>query len=314
MLGLVAACRHPAAPGGPRSVATCPPRAVGIAGACLNPDEAADYCGKAAKPDQGGCLRPACPPQETRDIASGECVPALALRKIAAMRHIDLKDEASLGCANAETSLVVDGSHVACIPHAVSCGRGARWMDGGCRSDIACPPGSVAQSPLTKVGEVASLVCVPVVHKERADALLDVGTWVRLVLGPDGGEGTAAVCGPLALRPGELGVVPHGKTTLEVEVRLVFPDNEVSAVVLARRRGDAHAEAAPAPPMIVDALSPLWKSLRLVGGTANAASATVTVQCPIESGPAPTAVPAGGTARDGGSDAKPDGRVSGGKS
>jgi hypothetical protein len=80
----------------------------------------------------------------------------------------------------------------------------------------------------------------------------------------------------------------------------------LDVAVMVRRRADAHGEAGPAPAPIADALQPLWKAVRLIGGTANAASATVTVECRIESGSAPTAVPTGLAARDAGADAKAD--------
>jgi len=220
----------------------------------------------------------ACTEGEPIDLASGECVPVLSLRRLegGGRRSVDL--DAGLGCVNADAGLVVEGDNLACLPHAASCGRGARWKDGACRPDPICPLGTIADP----VG-----ACVSVVHRDHGETLVDVGAWIRTVIGPDGGEGTRAICGPLSERPWRAGVISHGNAVIDVQVDMVFPDNEVKAAhvaVLARRHFDAHnVEASSAVPA-GRYMEPLWNALRTLGGLSSAASATVHVHCALDGG------------------------------
>ena len=281
----VAACtaRPPTVPAKP---VACVPHTWNVAGACVPDDDARDYCGKAAAPAGGGCAPGSCAGNGPLDLASGECVPMLKLKKLALAQHIDLKEEGALGCSNPEASLAVEGETFACLPAAATCGRGAGWSDGACRADPPCPEGSV----LDPTG-----ACVWVMRREGNDRLLDVGTWVRLVIGPDGGNGSSAICGPLLQRPWLAGVVPHGRAAIGVRVDLVFPDNDVhEARVTASARKDVgpHAgEAMPSIPVVARQLEPVWKALRALGGMANAASATVEVRCTVEGGSDAISVP-----------------------
>ena len=147
---LLASCKHGSPVGAPaHGVAPCPARTFAIAGACLSADEAGDYCGKGARPEAGGCVLASCANGEPTDVTTGECIPALTVRKMALAQHLTLKDDAALGCpdprrftptqaahasteagteagAPAETTLVLDAAHYACIPRAASCGRRTR--------------------------------------------------------------------------------------------------------------------------------------------------------------------------------------------
>jgi len=294
VVGLIAAtaCSHPVT--APPKPAMCGAGTFAVAGACVTRDEAEAYCGKAALPELGGCVTRDCASGEPTDLASGECVPFLTLQSMAATDHVALKDGGTLGCAP-EAGLVVEGEKSACIPHAASCGRGAQWVDAGCHPTVACPPGTV---PDTSTHPEA---CVAVVHKERQQVSFDVGTWVRLVLGPDGGSGTDALCGPLALRPWRAGLGARSTSVVLVRVDLVFPDNEVSQArvnVSAHKYVDAQGgtgdDVFSVP--VGKYLDPLWKALREVGGVSNAASATVKVRCAVDGGPRATSVPRPGAA------------------
>ena len=289
-LVLASACAHPvAAP--PRPVA-CPADSFAIAGACLGADEARAYCGNAARPEGGGCVPVACPRGEPVDLESGECVPVRALRKLGAAARVDVDVDGGVGCKDA--GLVVEGESLACLPPDRTCGRGQRWSGGGCQADPPCPPGAVAD---------ASGRCVAVVRHERGESVLDVGTWIRLVIGPDGGSGTAAVCAPLARRPWRAAVSAHASAVVEIEANLVFPDNQVGearVTVVGRKPLDVHNFGPPALVPMGDILDPLWNALRAMKGVASAASTRVRVHCTVEGGPGPTRTPPPGA--DGGPD------------
>jgi hypothetical protein len=277
------ACTHAATT--PTIPAACAAHTFPLAGACVSEDDARAYCGKVATPEAGGCAPSSCPAGDPLDLASGECVPRLKLRKLAATRNVDRVDDAVLGCAKDGAALSVEGSNVACIPRKAQCGRGAHWSDDRCHPDPACPPGSVPDRAGT---------CVGVSHRENGENVLDVGTWIRAVVGPDGGEGTAAICGPIVARPWLAGVVAHGNAVLEVEVDMVFPDNDVAharVTAKASRRFDPHTAEPASLSMVTEELEPLWKALRSLGGVASAASASTEVHCAVEGGTDAIAVP-----------------------
>jgi hypothetical protein len=279
-----AGCDRPAA--SPAAPVVCAAHTFPIAGACLADDDARAYCGKVARPVPGGCAPGSCPTGEPLDLASGECVPRLRLRKLGVAHKVALKEDTSLGCAKDGITLSVEGASFACLPQATQCGRGAHWSDASCHPDAACAPGSVPD---------ASGACVIVLHRERDESVLDVGTWLRLVVGVDGGEGTAAICGPLVRRPWIAEVVAHGNATLDVEADLVFPNNDVSqarVTVHARRRFDPHSAEPLAMLAVTEHLEPVWKALRAVGGVASAASVSAEVHCPVSGGVDAIAVPA----------------------
>jgi hypothetical protein len=148
-----------------------------------------------------------------------------------------------------------------------------------------------------------------VLHRERDESVLDVGTWLRLVVGVDGGEGTAAICGPLVRRPWIAEVVAHGDATIDVLADLVFPDNDVSqarVTVHARRRFDPHSAEPLAMLAVAEQLEPVWKALRAVGGVASAASVSAEVHCAVSGGVDAIAVPALGSGSENG-DGQSDG-------
>jgi hypothetical protein len=116
-------------------------------------------------------------------------------------------------------------------------------------------------------------------------ALLDAGTWTRLVIGPDGGEGSAHLCSALAHDPAVFGVSAHGSLPLRFTVDLVFPDNEVSRARASVTGADpvttgalAHPSAAGAIDGAIDAL---LRPLRTGGAISNAASVNATVRCMV---------------------------------
>jgi hypothetical protein len=300
-------CARPAASPVPAEPA-CAPHTFPIAGACLDDVEARAYCGSGAEPEGGGCLPEVCEDGAPRDLATGNCVPVLALRKLGAGKHGVAKADASVSCDDA--GLVVDDESVGCLTRAATCGRGSSWEDGACRADRACSPGFVREAFVPAAADVVSIrdggrlpdatvparapaACVPVVRRDHGETILDVGTWIRLVIGPDGGPGTPAICGPLAQRPWLAGVGPGSHAVVEVRVDLLFPDNNVSEarVTATARLGSDPPGADPVAPFLLSKyLDPLWKTLHVLGGTASASSATVRVRCAVDGGLRPKGV------------------------
>lgn len=124
--------------------------------------------------------------------------------------------------------------------------------------------------------------------------VVDVGRWLRAMLGTDGGEGTARVCRPLSQQVGELDVGPGGARTLSLTVELVFPDNDVTQLsgrVVTVDLASGQAVFGAGAQAVQRALDALLVPLRALGGASDAASATVKVHCTVRGGGSPSFVP-----------------------
>jgi hypothetical protein len=59
---------------------------------------------------------------------------------------------------------------------------------------------------------------------------VDVGAWAALVLGPDGGPGSAELCLPLAQRPDAFGLSKGESTPVRLLISLTIPDQDMTRV------------------------------------------------------------------------------------
>ena len=98
--------------------------------------------------------------------------------------------------------------------------------------------------------------------------VVDVGTWARVVLGSDSGEGSSSFCAPI--RESGAG---------RFQIQLVFADNDITR---------ASGTLTPAPgtlPVAADAaqhaFQDLMAALRYLGGTASAATVSLDVVCRV---------------------------------
>jgi hypothetical protein len=252
---------------------------VTLDGACVPPSLAAAYCGKAASYGEAACVPAECSWGGPADLATGACLSTSAVREIAAGAGLTVGAEDSVGCESGSL-LSVEGGRLGCVPEEGSCGRGARWVEGGCSPPNTCPPGRLA-------GHAGCEGFLTAGGRDGQGVLVDVGAWTRLAIGPDGGEGAPGVCAPIAQRPwlfsGLEGAAP---TELRLVFALVFPDNDVTRV---------HVQVTGAKPLGTDFLertaAPLVEALRSLGGTATAASVTTTVRCPLGNASPPVARP-----------------------
>jgi hypothetical protein len=188
---------------------------------------------------------------------------------------VELDREHTLGCDD-ERVLLVDQTRARCIEPEASCGRGERRVDARCAAPPPCPPGQLADGK----------VCVPFVRPGAPEqgSVVDVGRWVGLALGPDGGQGTPDVCAPLARRPWLFsGLSGPSPTLFKAQITLVFPDNDVTRVHA--EYGIVDASRRPGPDAALGLLeqsgAPLVEALRAAGGSSSAASVTTTVTCPL---------------------------------
>ena len=136
--------------------------------------------------------------------------PARTARQIVAQLR-PVPDDLKLGCRDGR-SLVVRGDNVACVPSADVCPRGREWDATSAPLPLRppCAPGEVRRHASSGADDGGD--CARVVTPSRDGApVVDVGRWLRAMLGTDGGEGTARVCRPLSQQVGELDVGPGGR-------------------------------------------------------------------------------------------------------
>jgi hypothetical protein len=106
-----------------------------------------------------------------------------------------------------------------------------------------------------------------------------------VVLGADGGAGSAELCRPLQAHPVTLGVAPHESLELRVRTVLSTPDQDVTRVHGSVTVAVQGAATAPLPPeasrLAERALAGLLEPLRSLGGQATASTVEVEVRCVV---------------------------------
>jgi hypothetical protein len=268
---------------------------VPLLGACVPPPVGEAFCGRAATlaasapNSEGGCAYRACAAGQSLDVVTGACLPRASLPTAAACAApaVAIVEAGRLGCASA-----VAACPRGTTPSAASAGAGWAGRSPMCDRPLACPPGSLADGA----------ACRPVVTAGgRGGSRVDVGAWAALALGIDGGPGSAALCQPLAQRPGAFGSLPlaseraadggaaDGGVVLaaaadrrvRVAIAIRLPDQDVSrlhAEVLPR---DASGRplSAVAEAIVSGSVGTLLEALRGLGGEASAASVELEVTC-----------------------------------
>jgi hypothetical protein len=277
-LAVFVACRDPA----PRAVdapfAACPrdahpddggrcacdPGDVPLLGACVPAAVVDGYCGPPGKgTPRGACVFPVCAADETVDVDAG-CTPLLALLS-----------GGPPSCASG-MSLVVEDRRRVCIPADAACPRGAHAEGAVCAYPPGCPPGSLPTAG----------TCRPVVLRgPHGVPLVDLGAWVALVLGVDGGAGSAELCRPLEAHPLTVDRPPGQAIALRVRVTLSAPDDDVtrlSAEVSTQGPTASRPTLSPAVATLADrAVASLIEPLRGLGGETTATRVDVEVRCQL---------------------------------
>jgi hypothetical protein len=277
----------------PAGRCACADGDVPLLGACVPPPVGEAFCGPAASLATGsaasGCVFRACGAGQSLDVVSGACVPRASLAR---------GDGGGAMRCQAPAVPIVEAGRLVCASAGAACPRGTTpatdspVSDGprACERPPACPPGSLADG--------AS--CRPVVTSGgRGGTRVDVGAWAALALGIHGGPGSAALCQPLAQRPGLFGGLPlaheanganaadggaaPGRRTVRVAMAILLPDQDVSRVHADVRSRDAsgHPLSAVAETLVSGSVGTLLEALRGLGGEASAASVELEVTCAV---------------------------------
>jgi hypothetical protein len=119
----------------------------------------------------------------------------------------------------------------------------------------------------------------------RGVPLIDLGAWVALVLGVDGGPASSDLCRPLEARPRALGLPPGGVLALRLHIMLSVPDDDItrlSAEVSMQGLAATGATPTPAFAALVDrSVASLIEPLRGLGGETTAPRVDVNLLCQL---------------------------------
>jgi len=253
----------------PRSDATACGDGLTVAlGACVSYRMADAFCGAAAKPEAGACVRRACGRGEALDLDHGICIPEVAVDRT--LLHGQLAEPDDKREPTCLTGVLTSRKgRLDCAAGPLSCRRGERFVKadagpvaGRCEPLPACGPGELFDEE-TGIGAGGGRCDEIVRHRT-----IDIGTWARLVLGQDGGEGANAFCAP---------VRAAGAGIARFQIQITVPDNDVT---------QASARLVPRPPAATaqaDAaersIEELVRILHFYGGTSLAASLSLDVVC-----------------------------------
>jgi hypothetical protein len=258
-----------------------------LLGACVSTKTADAYCGAGARFVRGVCSFRTCEAAHALDVTTGECVPMRTLRDIAAADGSAIFAGEGLECEDGRAP-VVDAAHVACVLGDGACPRGTKAGAGVV--DCTVPP----RCAVGAIYDERASVCTAVLGRSDGARrpVVDVGTWLRLAVGPDGGEGARPFCQPLALHAAEAGLKPGDPLEARVTVELRVPDEDVRAAYatvdgVSEESGERLSDAARA--RLEASTRPLVAALQALGGDASATDAEVHVRCSMKAGgrPAP---------------------------
>jgi hypothetical protein len=230
-----------------------------VLGGCVTPEIARRVCGPSLLALAGGCApRPPCARGEARD-AKGECIVASRVRALTEGTGLMLGDD-DVGCERADASmeeeeLIERGGRLACVKRMPPI--------------RPCPPGAVDDRG----------TCVRVKNGDLFDAAL----WLRAVVGPSGGAGAPAICRAVE----EHAHASGGRSSAampgdDLEIVLVFVDNDVSQLELRTRPSDAALELE---------LRPFADVARAFGGAARTSEAATRIRCRRPTSAGPRAIP-----------------------
>jgi hypothetical protein len=253
-----------------------------VLGACVPPEIADAYCGRAARYDGRGCLFRACAEGSVLDASTGACV----------SRSSVVSAEVKV-CGEGDTTIVTEGRPV-CAPLDAACPRGTARAGAVCARPPICPPGTL----------VVGAECRPIVTTPTKGDLprVDIGAWATIAIGPDGGLGSTDLCRPLWIRPDAFGLVHGGFSVLILDIALTVPDQDLTRIFVrvsgeiragpSNARGNAREPAptgttAPAgrplpvdgQALAFDSVSTLVEVLRGLGGEASTANVELRVSC-----------------------------------
>jgi hypothetical protein len=252
----------------------CAEGTFSLLGACVPAVVGDAFCGRGARVGESGCAFRPCSAAEVLDVASGVCLAAVVAQTLA---------RGLAPCGDGLVAIMEDG-RVVCAPPDAACPRGARLVGRTCAPGLHCPPGTLADGrgcrPIVFAGGPTSP------GDDSAPTRVDMGTFLALAVGIDGGLGSPELCRPLIQRPALFGASSGRSQGLRLRLTFIAPDQDLTRLrVDARPWADgvfASSEiSAAAQGAIMDAVSTLSEPLRGFGGESSVTAAQIDVRCTL---------------------------------
>jgi hypothetical protein len=243
----------------------CSEGTVAVLGACVDPAVGDSFCGPAARIGAAGCMFRVCSDSQALDLTTGSCL-TVRPRLIGGL----------LACGADATPVLAEGQE-SCVLRRATCPRGTNRVANSCVRGPRCPPGTLPDDG----------ACRPVLARR----ILDIGAWVSLALGVNGGFGSPELCRPLEQDPRIFGARPGSPVPLEIAIALSVPNQDVTRVRAdVRTRGGNEPLAPVAEHSVRAAVDTLIELLRALGGETSAASVDIRVRCLVATGDATGAI------------------------
>ncbi len=274
-----------------KNACECEANRLSVDGACLTSVEAKQFCGKGAYWGPKGCQPIECRTGEILDLESEKCVSKEQVDKQAGVAP-----GKTLACGKS-TVLTLSEGKGSCVPVDQSCTRDEFFdtSTNACTKLPSCAIGSVF--------DLATRSCVQVVAQQADSkdkrATINVTQWSQSTYGPDGGQGSPGLCGPLARKPLAFGVMPGGSVRLVINLTLGFPNSlSDAAIVGAPTKLEASGQmvGARGAQEVQATADGLLNSLRVQKVHTTAGQVSLSVKCLIVNGEAPQTVPTTGGA------------------
>lgn len=266
-----------------RRTCACDQGRYSLAGQCLVQADADAYCGRGYRYTAQGCTKIQCPPGQTLDELTGQCVQPT---QVAGGGQVGQGE--TLQCPQG-TVLVVEGGAGSCVPQEQTCAPDEKYNGQICAKMGQCPTGSQL--------DPARGVCVPYATQGEDEAVVDVNAWAMTSYGPNGGQGTGTFCNKFARHPLRFGVSAGQSVNLRVVVQLAFPGQDVAKGVVTTAPSYVN-NPTPVPAQgqqaVQTAAQEILTTLQKGGGKANVSQTATAVTCLIRNAAAPVVVPATG--------------------
>lgn len=230
-------------------------------GACVSRDVATGICDPTERLELGACRPRVCASSDTLDLTSGLCVPQ---SRVDVASRLRLQPGEHARCPGRSAILLVANAAF-CVPESVS----------AIRPTPDCAPGELFDAHADR--------CVAVLRADRAATRVDVAQWARIVLGTDGGYGSARLCRALQFVEGSS---DYG-ARIEISVEISMQNNEPGNLVIRTRLALGDNPRGLGPGALQSVVETLVAPVRLMGGASNAASISLHFQCDLAGLPRP---------------------------
>jgi hypothetical protein len=254
----------------------------------MSQPEADAYCGKGARYQNYGCVPIVCPPGQTLDMGSGNCLAKQQVDQVAQNMGVPVGANEKLGCPPGLVLVVENAQSASCVPPENACARDEVWNGQVCVKAMQCAPGWVYDATTNTCTTIST---------EDDSYTVDLQQWTVASYGPNGGDGTSAFCSGFRNKPMTFGVGPGGSLRVAVNVTVqapgkAVPQSQVMTSAVVESTGAAVTQQGAAE--IQRTAQELLSALRAQGGKTNVDTGRTTVRCAIVNAAKPAPVPESG--------------------